>query len=79
MVYREIVSEAKRLPFGEQLLLVEELLRAMRQTTARSARPKQKRIIPFAQLRGALKPVGPLPTDSELEDAYTKHLMEKYL
>jgi hypothetical protein len=79
MLYRQVVSEAKRLPFGEQLLLVEELLRAMRQTTTRPARPKRKGIIPFAQLRGALKPAGPLPTDSELEDAYTKHLMEKYL
>ena len=32
MVYREIVSEVKRLPLHEQLLLVEELLRDMRQT-----------------------------------------------
>ena len=32
MSYREIVSEAKRLPLGQQLQLVEELLHAMRQT-----------------------------------------------
>lgn len=79
MVYHEIVSEAKRLPLGEQLQLVEELLRAMRQTATNPVRPKRKRAIPFHQLRGALKPGGPLPTDSELEDAYTRHLMEKYL
>jgi len=79
MGYREIVSEAKRLPLGEQLQLVEELLRAMRQTAAKPVHPKQKRTIPFKQLRGALKPGGPLPTDGELEDGYTKHLMDKYL
>jgi hypothetical protein len=75
MVYREIVSEAKRLPLDEQLQLVEELLRAMRQTATRPVHPKRKRIVPFKQLRGALKPEGPLPTDGDLEDAYTKHLM----
>jgi hypothetical protein len=79
MFYREVVSEAKRLPMREQLQLVEELLRAMRQTATPPVRPKLKRIIPFNQLRGALRPEGALPNDSELEDAYTEHLMEKYL
>jgi hypothetical protein len=79
MAYREIVSEAKRLPLGQQLQLVEELLRAMRQTATPPLRPKRKRIIPFNQLRGALKPEGALPDEGELEDAYTEHLMEKYL
>ena len=79
MSYREIVSEAKRLPLGQQLQLVEELLRVMRQTATPPARPKRKHIIPFNQLRGALRPEGALPTDGELEDAYTEHLMEKYL
>jgi hypothetical protein len=79
MAYREIVSEAKRLPLGQQLQLVEELLRAMRQAATPPVPPKRKRIIPFRQLRGALKPGGALPTDGELEAAYTEHLMEKYL
>ena len=79
MAYREIVSEAKRLPLGQQLQLVEELLRAMRQAATPSARPKRKRIIPFNQLRGALRPEGALPRDGELEDAYSEHLVEKYL
>ena len=78
MVYREILSEAKRLPLGEQLQLVEELLRAMRQTATQPVRPKRRRTIPFKQMRGALKADGPLPTDGELEDAYTGHLVEKY-
>jgi hypothetical protein len=79
MGYREVTSAAKRLPLGEQLQLVEELPRAMRQTTAKPGRPKRRRTTPFTQLRGALKPEGPLPTDGEVEDVYIKHLIEKYL
>ena len=79
MAYREIVSEAKRLPLHEQLQLVEEILRGMRQTTRPPVRPKRRRVVPFSQLRGALKPEGPLPTDAELQEAYTEHLVEKYL
>ena len=79
MAYREIVSEAKRLLLHEQLLLVEELLHGMRQTAQLTAQSKRKRVIPFKQLRGALKPEGPLPTDVELKDACTEHLLEKYL
>ncbi len=76
---REIVSAAKRLPMGEQLQLVEELLRGMRQTTAKPVGRKRRQIRPFSELRGALKPEGPLPTDEEVEDGYTRHLIEKYL
>jgi len=79
MAYREIVSEAKRLPVGQQLQLVEELLRGMRQTVASSVRPTRRRVIPFKQLRGALKPDGTPLADDELADTYTQHLMEKYL
>ncbi len=79
MAYREVLTEAKRLPLGEQLRLVEELLHAMRQSTKRSVPPRRKRIVPFTQLRGALKLEGALPTDDEIEDAYTGYLMEKYL
>ncbi len=79
MFYREIVSEAKRLPLSQQLQLVEELLRAMRQAATPPARPKRRRAVAFKQLRGALKVEGVLPTDDELKDAYTEHLMEKYL
>jgi hypothetical protein len=79
MVYQEIVSEVKRLPLHEQFLLVEELLRGIRKTAQPGTRPKRRRAIPFSQLRGALKPNGPLPTDAELKDAYTGHLLEKYL
>lgn len=79
MGYREVMSEVKRLPLHEQLRLVEELLRGMRQTAQPAARPKRRRVVPFGQLRGALKPEGLPPNDAELRDAYTEHLVEKYL
>lgn len=79
MDYREVVSAAKRLPINEQFRLVEELLRGMRQTTARSARSRRKPPVPFTRLRGMLKSEGPTLQDEDLADAYTQHLMEKYL
>jgi hypothetical protein len=79
MTYRELVTEARRLPVYEQLQLVEEILRGMRETALPASPPKRRRIIPFVRLRGALRPEGPLPADAELKDAYTNHLLEKYL
>ena len=79
MVYQDIIAEAKSLPLHEQFLLVEELLRNVRQSTQAPVQRNRKRVIPFGQLRGALKPKGPLPTDATLQDAYTEHLMAKYL
>jgi len=79
MFYREIVSEAKRLPLSQQLQLVEELMRVMRQTAIPPAPFKNKGAVPFNQLRGALRPEGALPTDDELTDGYTEHLVRKYL
>ncbi len=64
---------------GEQLQLVEELLRGIRQTAAKPVRRKRGQVRPFSELRGALKPEGSMPTDDEVEDAYTRHLIEKYL
>ncbi len=79
MEYGEIMKAAKRLPMGEQLQLVEELLRGIRQSAAKAPRGKQRQVKPFIELRGALKPEGPLPTDDEITDEYTRHLIEKYL
>ncbi len=79
MEYREIVSAAKRLSMGEQLQLVEELLRSIRQSAAKTPRGKRRHVKPFLELRGALRPEGPLPTDDEIADEYTRHLIEKYL
>lgn len=79
MGYREIVSEAKRLPLNEQLRLVEELLRGMRAAESGSPSQKGRQIKPFSEMRGFLRPEGPAPTDSELDEEYTQHLIEKYL
>ncbi len=79
MEYREIVSAAKRLPMGEQLQLVEELLRGIRKSAAETPRGKRRHVKRFLELRGALRPEGPLPTDDEIADGYTRHLIEKYL
>jgi hypothetical protein len=79
MLYREIVDEARRLSLREQLLLVEELLRGIRQSEDAGSRRKRRRVQPMSELRGALKPVGELPTDGELQDIYAGHLLEKYL
>ncbi len=80
MEYREVVSAAKRLPMSEQFQLVEELLRGMRQTATRSPRARRRPTIRFSQLRGALKSAHSSTNDNgDPEEAYTQHLMEKYL
>ncbi len=79
MGYREIISAAKRLPVSEQFQLVEELLRELRHTTSKAPSRRRRQVTPFSQLRGALRPDGPLPTDGDLDDEYTRHLIEKYL
>ncbi len=79
MGYREIVSEARQLPLHDQLRLVEELLRGIRTSRIGITSKRRQKVKPFTELRGFLKPEGPLPTDEELDDAYTQHLIEKYL
>lgn len=69
MGYREIVSEAKRLPLNDQLRLVEELLRGIGASTTGTNRRKRHSVSPFTELRGFLKPKGPSPTDDQLDDA----------
>jgi hypothetical protein len=78
MLYREIMDEAKRLPLNERLRLVEELLRDIRQSERPGPRSR-RRVRPMSQLRGALKPAGQLPTDADLREMYTEHLLDKYL
>jgi hypothetical protein len=78
MLYREIMDEAKRLPLQERLRLVEELLRDIRQSERPGPR-NRRRVRPMSQLRGALKPPGQLPTDADLREMYTEHLLDKYL
>jgi hypothetical protein len=78
MLYREIVTEARRLPLHQQLRLVEELLRDIR-LSEQAPRATRRRARPFSEMRGALKPAGSQPSDSDVRDLYGEHLMEKYL
>lgn len=78
MLYREIVNEARRLPLPEQLRLVEELLRDIRQSERLAPRSRRK-VQPMSQLRGALKPAGETLTDAELRELYVDHLLDKHL
>lgn len=78
MLYREIMDQARRLPVQERLRLVEELLRDIRQSE-RPASRSRRRVRPMSQLRGALKPAGEPPSDAELREMYTDHLLDKYL
>jgi hypothetical protein len=79
MLYREIVTEARRLPLHERLRLVEELLRDIRLSERPAPQSRRRRVPPFSKMRGALKPAADLPSDSDLRDLYDEHLMDKYL
>lgn len=77
MTYRDIAAEFKQLPINERLLLLEELVRSLRRDVAATMK-LQTRAAPKLW-RGMLKPIGPMPSDQELEDAYVEYLAEKYL
>ena len=79
MQYREIMTEARRLPLHEQLRLVEELLRDIRLAERPARRSKRRRVPRFSEMRGAPKPAGDVPADAELRDLYDEHLMGKYM
>ncbi len=74
MTYQELVAEITRLPQEQRLGLLEVLTQSLQEELAPP--PSQGRSVD--RVRGMLKPDGPLPTDEELSDAYTRHLIEKY-
>ena len=74
MTYQELVAEITRLPQEERLGLLEVLTQSLREELA----PPGGHGPSLHRVRGMLKPDGPLPTDEELSDAYTRHLIEKY-
>ena len=78
MLYREIIEEASRLPLHEQLRLVEELARNLRRSEERAPKSRRRRIRPFSEMRGVLRPAGDLPSDAGLREMYVDHLIEKY-
>jgi hypothetical protein len=67
MTYQELLTEIKDLPLDERLALPEALTHSLRD----ELRPAGHARSSASQVRGMLKPDGPLPTDAEITDAYT--------
>ncbi|MEW6211691.1 MAG: hypothetical protein AB1631_25250 [Acidobacteriota bacterium] len=74
MTVQEMKIQIRLLSFEERLELLEFLTHALRD----QYRPASRKGSSLARVRGILKTEEPTPTDEELADAYTNHLMEKY-
>ena len=74
MTYQELLTEIGQLPLDERLALLEALTHSLRT----ELRPTPRGGSSVDRVRGLLKPAGPLPTDVELKDDYTRYLVEKY-
>ncbi|MDY0020811.1 MAG: hypothetical protein RBT47_12515 [Anaerolineae bacterium] len=73
MLYQELVEEIKRLSLEDRLSLLELISRSVREEL-QSDKPQSDS---FLHLRGILKPEGPLPSENELADDHTRHLIDK--
>jgi len=74
MLYQELVTTAKKLPYRQKLQLLEELAHSLRaDMPLPDTRPSS-----LARVRGMLKVEGASPTDQELADEYANYLSEKY-
>lgn len=71
---QQLLDQIKQLSLEERLELIEVLTRSI----SEELRPRQRNGSSLSRVRGLLKPDGPLPSDDELQDAYTNHLLEKY-
>jgi len=86
MTYAEVITQVKQLPPAERILLVETILRWMREELAEAGvqdraelrRQRLQAIPPASALRGIAKPTGPMPTDQEIKDDYINYLEQKY-
>lgn len=76
MTYQQLVAEIEKLPLPEQLSLLETLARLI----SRQAVKPTTSVDSLARVRGLLKPPpgSSLPTNEELENDYTDHLLRKY-
>lgn len=74
MTVQEMMTQIRQLSFEERLELIEFLTHTLRD----QYRPALREGSSLARVRGMLKTDAPPPTDDELADAYTDHLMEKY-
>jgi len=74
MSIQEVFAEVRRFSFEERL----ELLALLSQTLYNEGKPSTHTGSSVDRLRGLLKPDGQLPTNAELRDIYSNHLIEKY-
>jgi hypothetical protein len=58
---------------------VEELLRDIRLAEQPTPRSRRRRVRPFSEMRGALKPEGSPPSSADLRELCVDHLLDKYL
>ena len=72
MSTQELLIQIQKLPLEDRLTLLEALTRGLQE----EKRPRKR--VPVAEIRGIAKPDGPIPTDEELKEDYTRYLMEKY-
>ena len=70
VTYEQVVVEVMRLPVEERLRLLEVIAVSLQ---AEPAAPLP-RGVPASLVEGILKPDGPMPTDDELQDDYTRFL-----
>jgi hypothetical protein len=75
MTVQDVMAQIKQLSFEDRLQLLELLAHSVRDEW----RPLTRDGSAVSRIRGLLKTDGPPPTDAELAEAYTDHLMEKYL
>ncbi|MFN8474458.1 MAG: hypothetical protein U0822_19865 [Anaerolineae bacterium] len=75
MTYEQVVAEVMRLSRQDRLRLLAMIADSLQAELSTSI----PRGVPADRLRGILKPDGPMPTDEELKDDYTRYLIEKYV
>lgn len=74
VTYQELVTTITKLPVEQRLSLLEVLAQSLRaDLPSRTAQTSS-----LDRVRGILRPNGPPPSDQELADSYTDHLLEKY-
>ena len=74
MTFHELLTEISQLPLDERLALLEALTHSLRTELRRTSRSGSL----ADRVRGLLKPAGPLPTDVERKDDYTRYMIKKY-
>ncbi len=74
MTREEMVKEIVQLPVAEREAMVEDIRRSIRE----DLQPVETRVSIVNQLYGIAKPDGPMPSDEELKEDYTRYLAEKY-